>query len=262
MLKEITQAVASLRKTKPLILNLTNYVTMDFMANALLAIGAAPIMTSYDEELEELIQISSCINVNIGTLDKTFILRCQKAILLAKQYQKPIVFDPVGAGASLIRTKTAKDLIKHADIVKGNASEIISLYHANSKSLGVESIHSTSDAKKAARKLAKIFGITVIVSGPIDFITDTTKETEIPFGSALMPLVTGMGCTLTAIIAAFRSVSNDSFLSASIAANYYGLCGKLAEKSTQSPGTFRTIFLDTLYAATPAALENVWREHQ
>ena len=250
MIKQISEALAKLIKAKPLVLNLTNSVTQDFMANSLLAIGAAPIMTESNEELEELIKIASSVNINIGTLSKKFIERCEKAIFLAKQYKKPIVFDPVGSGASLIRTKTANNFIRHVDIVRGNASEIISLQeNAIGKTFGVESTNSIVEAKNIAIELSKKYNITVIVSGPTDFITDGERESEILFGSPLMSRITGMGCTLTAVIAAFRGVLDDSFESAKFAVGYFGLCGELAAKQAATPGTFRTNFIDALYEA-------------
>lgn len=210
MLYQIEIALKKMRSTKPIILNLTNYVTMDFMANSLLALGCAPIMTICNEELEELIKISSSININIGTLDNSFIKRCNLAIDIAATYKKPIVLDPVGAGASLIRTKISSNAINSVAILKGNASEIMALAGYNSNTLGVESTKTTLEAKEAAIELAQQYGITTVISGPIDFITDGKKEAEISFGSPLMSLVTGMGCTLTAVIASFRSVLNDS----------------------------------------------------
>ena len=249
MITQIAKTMTLLVKTKPLVLNLTNYVTMDFMANSLLAIGAAPIMSRNEDELEELIKISSSININIGTLSSSSIKRCFKAVTLAKKYKKAIVLDPVGSGASFIRTKTAQSLMKHADIVRGNASEIISLQEHTGKTLGVESTHTTKEAIATARELSRKHGFVAVVSGPVDFITDGKREAELPFGSSLMPAVTGMGCALTAVIAAFRGVEADSFESAKLATAYFGLCGQLADKKLVGPGTFRTNFIDTLYAA-------------
>lgn len=249
IIEQISETLRSLNKAKPLVLNLTNYVTQDFMANALLAIGAAPIMTESDEELEELIRIASGININIGTLNDWFIARCNKALMLAKQYKKPVVLDPVGAGASFIRTKTAKGFVKQVDIVRGNASEIMALQSNAGKTLGVEATNSTTEARDTAIRLAQEYSITVVVTGPIDFITDGTRTAELPFGSALMSRVTGMGCTLTAIVAAFRGISQDSFEAAKLATAYFGLCGELVAKKTTSPGRFRTDFIDALYEA-------------
>jgi hydroxyethylthiazole kinase len=248
MIEQISTAQKLLVKAKPLVLNLTNYVTQDFMANSLLAIGAAPMMIEGDDELEELINISSSVNINIGTLNDAFIKRCHKALDLAQQYKKPIVLDPVGAGASIIRTKTSQDFMKRVDIVRGNASEIIAL-QGEGKTIGVEATNSTDEAKAIAIELCKKYGVTIVVSGPVDFITDGERRAEICFGSPLMSKVTGMGCSLTAVIAAFRGVITDSFEAAIVSTGYFGLCGELAAKKTRSPGSFRTGFVDALYEA-------------
>ncbi len=249
MAEQIALALSRIRKTKPLILNLTNYVTMDLMANALLAVGAAPVMSVAEEELNELMQLAASININIGTLDEVFIRRCHSAVSLAGQHKKTVILDPVGAGASIIRTRTAQVLMQHADIVKGNASEIISLQEKGNRTRGVESTNTTAEAREIAMGLSKKYGFTTVVTGPVDFITDGKREAEVPFGSALMPLVTGMGCTLAAVIAAFTSVSDDSFDNACLATRYFALCGQAAEKNAPYPGSFRTAFLDALYAA-------------
>lgn len=247
MISKINHAINTIVSTKPLILNITNMVTMDLMANGLLALGAAPLMSTCDEELEALVRISHAVNMNIGTLDKAFIERCQEVALLAQQYQKPVILDPVGAGASDIRTKTAKLLLPFVDIVRGNASEIMSLVDINVQTSGVESVHSTMQAKEHACALAKQHQITVVVSGEIDYVTNGTQEIELNYGSAVMPLVTGMGCLLTAVIAAFHAVNPHPFEAATLATAYYGLCGSAAEKMSPRPGNFRSAFIDALY---------------
>jgi hydroxyethylthiazole kinase len=261
MLKNLEITLNKLKTVRPLILNLTNYVTMDFMANAQLALSAAPIMTVCDDELEELVRIAGSININIGTLDEAFIKRCRKAADIAKQYKKPIVLDPVGVGSTKIRTQTAKLLLEYANIVRGNASEIMSLIASNGETFGVESTNTIVQAKGAARELANRYGITVVISGPVDFITDGKLEAEVPFGSPLMPLVTGMGCTLTAVIAAFKGVSNNSFASAELATTYFGLCGQLAGNNAKHPGAFRTDFIDALHSADFDAMREFYVSH-
>jgi hydroxyethylthiazole kinase len=248
---ELETAIVTIRKTKPLVLNLTNYVTMDFMANSLLALGAAPLMSVCDAELEELIKISHAVNINIGTLDENFITRAVQAVKLAKTYHKPVIVDPVGCGASSIRTKTARKLMLIGpSIIRGNASEIMALFDTETKSLGVESLHATDQAKNHAHQLAKNHQLTIVVSGEKDFITDATTEIILPFGSPLMKLITGMGCALTAIIAAFRAVIPNDFEAATLATAYFGLCGNLAAiKSGPKPGLFRSMFIDELYSA-------------
>lgn len=262
MIQLIENTVNLLRSKKPLVLNLTNYVTMDFMANGLLALGAAPLMSVCDDELEDLIKIADTVNMNIGTLDHALISRCKKAAILAKQQGKPVILDPVGSGASPIRTQVSRELMVYADIIRGNASEIMSLSDLSSTTFGVESMHTSDQATTQARALAQQLSATLIVSGEKDFITDGVNEEVLHYGSALMPLVTGMGCLLTAVVAAFRAVIDDPFEAARIATAYYGLCGNIAGRATQHPGTFRMAFIDALYLADRDAMEPFYgRQH-
>ena len=261
MIEYIEQVISELRQRQPLVLNLTNYVTMDFMANSLLALGAAPIMTVCDDELEELTAIAAAININIGTLDETFIKRCTTITQLASHYNKPIILDPVGAGASSIRTRVARSLLPYASIIRGNASEIIALAADTNSTKGVESTHTTDEATKIAIDLAKTHHCTVFVSGPIDFITDGTRQTKVPYGSSLMPLVTGMGCVLTAVLAAFRGIIEDSFMASNLGAHYFTLCGELAALANPSLGSYKTHFIDNLYTANFLAMKQIYIQH-
>lgn len=251
MLAQIESALSQLRQIKPLVLNLTNYVTMDFMANALLSVGAAPMMSVCETEFEELVMMAHTVNINLGTLDDSFIRRCFQIARFAKQYEKPLILDPVGAGASVMRTKAARALMVDANVVRGNASEIISLFESSGKTLGVESINDPQEAKDKAQEMAHRHGITIVATGPVDLITNGKEIIEIAVGSPLMPLVTGMGCTLTAVIAAFlgTSIKVDAFESAKLATTYFGLCGNVAESIAHHPASFRTAFIDALHAA-------------
>lgn len=256
-ISEMNSALTLLRTRKPIVLCLTNYVTMDFMANCLLALGASPIMSVEESELQELVNISHAINLNIGTLDHAFIKRAHLAVELAKQENKPVILDPVGVGASLMRTQSARDLLPFATIIRGNASEIMALSDNITKTAGVESLNETQQATPYAMNIASSFNCTVTVSGKDDLITDGSRQELLSFGSPLMPLVTGMGCTLTAVIAAFKAVVPDSFSAARLATAYFSLCGNLAEAKSKYPGTFRSSFIDELYAADFNAMENL-----
>ncbi|APC97452.1 hydroxyethylthiazole kinase [Francisella frigiditurris] len=257
MLKEIQKALYSLREKKPVVLNLTNFVTMDFVANSLLAVGAAPIMSQYEEELDELVSISSAIYINIGTLDNNFLNRITQAINSADRYKKPIILDPVGSGATQIRTTSAKKIANHASIIRGNASEIISLTDSLLFSKGVETANTINDAKPAAIKLANTYKSVIAISGEIDFITNGETSIEVPFGSNLMPLVTGMGCSLTAVIAAFRCVIEDSFEATKLATQYFTLCGELTSLENKHPASFKISFLDQLHASNFKLMEKI-----
>ena len=247
MLNDLEKALLQLRQLKPLVLCLTNQVTMDFMANCLLSLGAAPIMSQDERELEELVRISHAVNINMGTLDRAFMERANTTTHLAQKYKKPIILDPVGAGATHVRTASSRALMDCSDIIRGNASEIMALLDNANTTLGVESTHQVSDAAQSAIQLAKNHQCVVVVSGEHDFMTDGQQETHLNYGSSLMPLVTGMGCSLTAIIAAFRAVVPHSFTAARLATAYFTLCGSLAARKTDKPGSFRTSFIDELY---------------
>lgn len=251
LLPDIKIAYEKIRGQKPLVLNLTNFVTMDFMANVLLAIGAAPFSCNSlpDEEMTEIITIASAVNINIGSLDNPFTPRAVASAHLAKKLQKPLVLDPVGAGASQLRTKVALELFPMMDIIRGNGSEVISLAGETGKSLGVESTVKSSDAstKTIADKLAGQDKI-IIVSGEADYMTDGKNNFTTKFGSPLMALVTGMGCALTAVVAAFAAVEKKYLLAAYLATSFFALTGQVAAYDSPSLGSFKTKFVDMLYA--------------
>lgn len=246
MLEQLKSSLTQLRQTKPLVLCLTNYVTMDFMANSLLALGAAPLMSESREEIEELVAISQAIYINIGTLNEVFMERARFAAQIANLLNKPLVLDPVGAGASKLRTAAAVELLPLANIIRGNASEIMALSGAQGTTKGVETADPVQKAIASAHALAKN-DKTIIISGPEDFITNGQQDKTLTFGSNLMPLVTGMGCTMTAVIAAFTACNPNHFQAAIDATAYYGLCGQQAQQKTFAPASFKQAFIDNLY---------------
>lgn len=258
MIDKIEKALANVRSKKPLILCLTNFVTVEFVANSVLSIGAAPIMSACDDEIEELVKMASALYINIGTLDHDFIELAKKAIEICKKHKKPIIFDPVGSGATSIRTEISKSIFPFSNFIRGNSSEIISIAGNTHTTYGVEANNTTDEAASIAKLLSLQNKAVVIVSGPVDFITDGNKSIEVPFGSPLMQMVTGMGCSLTAVIAAFVSVVEDPFESAVIAAHYFALCGELAAAKHQSIGTFKVAFLDQLHNPDFALMRDLY----
>jgi len=248
-LLKIERALEELRRLKPLIFCLTNEVTMGFVANCLLAIGAAPIMSGDSAEFKELIELSSAIYINIGTLNQIFLEHIEVATELGRRYGKPIVFDPVGAGASEIRTDIGKKSLIFAGIIRGNASEIMALGGGAFSTFGVEACDSVKDAEIAATRMAKDHNVVVVVSGSEDFVTSGAKHCRVTYGSSMMKNVTGMGCALTAAVAAFRAVVPDSFDAARFATTYFGLCGQLCGQNSVGPGSFCVNFIDHLYGS-------------
>ena len=247
MIEQIQSTLTQLRQTKPLILCLTNYVTMDFMANSLLALGAAPLMCESEEEIEELVAISQAVYINIGTLNPAFMERAFLAAKIANTLKKPVILDPVGAGASKIRTAAAVNLLPYTQIIRGNASEILALTGAQGNTKGVESADPVLKAIDRAQQLAQNYNKTMVISGPEDFITDGTQDKTLPFGSNLMPLITGMGCTMTAILGAFAAINPEHLHAAIQGTAYFGLCGQLTHQQAQTPSLFKQKFIDNLF---------------
>jgi len=245
----IIRDLSLIREKSPLVHNITNYVVMNNTANALLSIGASPVMAHSTDEVEEMASIASSLVLNIGTLSKEWIEGMIMAGKIAMKKGLPIVLDPVGAGATSFRTKTCFTLIEecHPTIIRGNASEIMTLARQSNSCKGVDSMASSFQAKDAALMLAKETNSIIVVSGETDYITDGNKMVSIKNGSSLMSKVTGMGCTATAITGAFAAIDNDPFQSAVSAMAVMGITGELAALNAKGPGTMQLNFLDELY---------------
>ena len=244
--------IEKIRQNKPLIHNITNYVVMNYTANVLLAAGASPVMAHAENEVEEMVGFAGALVINIGTLSDSWISSMLTAGRKASKLGTPIVLDPVGSGATRLRTETAKTITAETNvsIVRGNASEILSLHNEESKSKGVDSLHSVDEAEGSAMVLASEVGATLAITGPEDFITDGTRILRVKNGHPLMPVVTGTGCSATAIIGAFAAVDPDPLTAAATGLAFFGLAGELAGRTAQGPGTFMTALLDALYQIT------------
>ena len=247
MIAQIKSSLSQLKEKKPLVLCLTNYVTMDLMANSLLALGAAPLMSESIDEIEELVTISQAVYINIGTLNEAFMERALLAAQIANTLNKPVILDPVGAGASRLRTTAAMKLVPFATVIRGNASEIISLSGANGATKGVESSDPVLKAISSAHLLALTHHKIIIISGPEDFVTNGKQDKTLLFGSSLMPLITGMGCTMTAVLSAFIACTTDHFQASVDATVFFALCGQMAHQQARAPASFRQVFVDNLF---------------
>ena len=239
----------TLRAKRPLIHNITNYVVMNFTANALLACGASPVMAHSKEEVEEMVSFAGALVLNIGTLTPAWIDAMLMAGRRANELDVPIVLDPVGSGATRLRTESAKRLVRDLSIsvVRGNASEVLSLVDEGSHTKGVDSIHTVEQATNAAEELAKRLKTTIVITGPVDLITDGERNHKVLNGHEMMGLVTGTGCAATALIGAFLAVDQNAVDAATTALAYFGLAGEKGADSAQAPGTFQMTLLDALY---------------
>lgn len=249
MFEKIHNLVTQIKQQKPIVLNITNTVTMDFIANGLLSLGASPIMSQAMQEAENLLTLAHVVVINIGTLNKEFVSLSEHVCKIANQLQKPIILDPVGAGASRFRTEACLKLIEdHAiSIIRGNASEVMALANLQHATKGVDSHTESRHAIESAVTLSKQYNLTVVVSGKTDFIIEGDKQNQCERGSYYMPLVTGAGCLLSAVVGAFHAVCSDRFDAASAATQFYGMCGEYAEEKADGPASFKTQFIDALY---------------
>ena len=247
-----SQLVEKIKNTSPLIHNITNFVVMNSSANILLAIGASPVMAHCLGEVEEMTSLADALVLNIGTLQDDWIDSMILAAKTANTKGIPVILDPVGSGATSLRTQAVKKIMNAANIsvLRGNASEIFSLASADVRTRGVDSsLLVTAEIIEAAKKLAIDMDCIIAMSGAEDIITDGRKTFQISNGQPLMTKVTGIGCGLSAVTGAFCAVSDGQLLSATAAAfGFYGLCGDMAIKISDQPGSFFVAFVDTLYA--------------
>jgi hydroxyethylthiazole kinase len=239
------------REGKPLVHNITNYVVMNYTANALLACGASPVMAHAAEEVEEMVSFAGALVLNIGTLSLSWVEAMVKAGKRANALNIPVILDPVGAGATRLRTDSAKRIIEEVSlqVIRGNASEVMSLAKegAMSRTKGVDSVHTVDQAAESAKALAKDLGLTLAITGPVDLITDGDRLCRVLNGHEMMSRITGTGCTATAIIGAFLAVDRDPLKAAVTGLSYLGLAGEMAAARTSGPGSFQIALLDALY---------------
>lgn len=246
--------LARMRETAPLVHNITNFVAMNVMANVLLAVGASPAMVHAREEAAEFARLAQALTVNIGTADPQWGAAMEEAAAVMNEGAKPWVFDPVGVASTRFRQDLSARLIAlKPTVIRGNASEVLTLAGLAGSARGVDAGDSVEAAMDAARTLAQTTGGVVAVSGPIDYVTDGARGYRVANGHPLMARVTAMGCSLNGVIAAF-CVGQPALEATAAALACYGLAGEEAARHAQGPGSFQPAILDALAAQTPEAL--------
>lgn len=252
---DVATALDALRARRPLVQNITNYVAMTVSANVLLALGASPAMVHATDEVEDFVAISDALVVNIGTLSPPWVDAMRRAVLAANQARKPWVLDPVGCGATPYRTQTSGELAEfRPTIIRANASEIMSLAGAAGEGpKGVDSTTGSDAALDAARRLARRSGAVVAVTGAVDYATDGENAVRVEGGHAMMPLSTALGCSLSAVTAAFAAVANP--LTAAVTAlATFKVAGAEAAQRCRGPGHLPAELCDALHLLDGAAL--------
>jgi hydroxyethylthiazole kinase len=254
--KQAGEILGRVRATRPVVHSVTNFVVMNSTANVLLAMGASPIMAHAPEELEDIVAIANSLVINIGTLAGHWIDSMHLACRLAIIGRKPFVLDPVGAGATRLRTETAREIVKNTPptVIRGNASEILALSPEGGVTRGVDSMHAMEAAIEAAKGLALSAGTVAAVTGERDLVTDGRRTLVVSGGHSLMSCVTGTGCAASVIVGAFLAVEPDALIAAASALAFFGLAAERAAAGAHGPGSFWVKTLDELHAVTPEEL--------
>ena len=254
--------LGELRAHNPLVQCITNSVVTNFTANVVLAIGAAPAMTDIVGEAGPFARVAGGVLVNLGTPTPEQRLAMEEAVAAANESATPWVLDPVAIGALPIRTALAQKLAPQTPFaIRGNASEILALAGEGAGGKGVDSTDSTEAAATGAIALAQRLNTVVAVSGPEDFITDGTRVIRVANGDELLTKVTGGGCALGALIAAFAAVRGTNSPVEAVAAAHavYGIAAEQAAAQAAGPGSFAVSLIDALSTLTPSAISSEQR---
>lgn len=229
------------RSKTPLVHCITNYVTVNDVANILLACGGSPIMADDIVEVAEITAISNALLINIGTLNERTIESMICAGMVANKKNIPVILDPVGAGASNLRNITVKKLLNQVkmSVIRGNLSELSFIAGLNSNTRGVDSNESDNinNPVEVAKTVAKNFNAIVAITGAIDVVTDGKRVAKISNGVPLMRKVTGTGCMLSAVIGAYIGAVSEVFEATVTAISSMGIAGELALKRVTNLGT-------------------------
>lgn len=248
---EVWSDLQRVRDSAPLVHNITNYVVMNTTANALLAVGASPVMAHAREEVADMVGLAGALVINVGTLEPAWVEAMAIAMRRSRERDVPIVLDPVGAGATAYRTNATRELLQTAApaIIRGNASEILALATADARTRGVDSADASDDALDAAAALHRDYGSVVAVTGETDYVIGD-RTVRLIGGHPLMARVTGTGCTATALCAAFAAVAGSVQDAAVGALAAFGAAGAVAGDRAEGPGTMQVHIYDALYTLT------------
>ncbi len=248
MLKQLWGIREEVQRRKPLIYNITNNVVTNFTANVLLAAGASPIMSEGAAEADNLAKIADAVVLNIGTLHTRQVTYCLKAGDYANKYCKPVIFDPVGVGATAYRNVTAQQILNdiQLSLIRGNYGEISFLAGISGMTKGVDSA-STEINLDGLMGLSQQTGALIAATGQIDYVTDGQSILRNATGHLLLQLVTGTGCALSSLTGAFMAVAENKQLGVLAALAFYGAAAEKAADASKGPGSFAMKFIDALY---------------
>ncbi|QHT63638.1 hydroxyethylthiazole kinase [Paenibacillus lycopersici] len=250
------------RARNPLVHNITNWVVTGFTANGLLAMGASPIMAYAHEEVADVAKISGAVLLNMGTLDASVVQSILLAGKSANAHGVPVVFDPVGAGATPYRTEAAQRIVREVKLtaLRGNVAEVANVVGESWSIKGVDAGAGEGDVAALAVRAAKKLGCLVVITGKDDVVTDGETTFVVSNGHPILTQVTGTGCLLGSVVGAFLAVAGDAGARLEAAAEalaFYGVAAELAYAATEGrgPGSFQIEFLNQLALVTPDTLK-------
>lgn len=261
----MAELLQKVRTNRPLVHQITNYVTVNDCANVTLGIGGSPVMADDADEVKEMVSIASALVINIGTLNSRTIDSMLIAGRQANERGIPVILDPVGAGATKLRTETAQCLISELKlaVIKGNVSEMKVLGGLDGHTRGVDSVDELEDGEKLAATLAKRHNCVVAITGPQDIVSDGQRTVLIDNGHPLMAAITGTGCMTGALVGAFCGVTDD-YLAGTVAAIVgIGIAGEKAAAiaGEQGIGSFRFKLVDAISSLSPQDLQQGAKLH-
>ncbi|WP_139024188.1 hydroxyethylthiazole kinase [Desulfosporosinus sp. OT] len=239
--------------------HITNYVTVNDCANIVLAIGGSPVMADDLEEVTEMVGFASALVLNIGTLNSRTIESMLVAGQRAKELSVPVILDPVGVGATRLRTNTAEKLIRELkpEVIRGNMSEIKVLAGLDVAIKGVDSLADEQNSSIIAKKLASELNCVIAITGKTDVVSDGRQVCLLDNGHQILADVTGTGCMTSSLVGTFCGATSDYFTAAVAGIISMGLAGENAQASLhhgEGIGTFRARLLDSIYNLTPETL--------
>jgi len=247
------------RKEKPLVHHITNWVTIYDCANTTRAFGALPVMAHAIEESGDMAQIASALVLNIGTLTPALVESMIIAAKRANEKPIPVVLDAVGVGATALRNEKAFELLENArvDIIKGNATEIARLAGENVITRGVEAAEVEADLTDVAFKLSRSRNAVAVITGREDIVAGGERVYLVKNGHEMMGSIVGTGCMAASVIGVFAGVENDYTVAAVSALACFGIAGELAAGRSSGPGSFKTAFYDEMYNLDSVKIERM-----
>jgi len=258
---DIYSVLENVRREKPLVHHLTNWVTIYDCANIVKVFAAAPVMAHAAEEVEDMVGLASSLVLNIGTLTADFVESMKKAAKAANKKGIPVTLDVCGAGATKLRDDKCFELLKDGKIgiIKGNASEVARIAGEKVRTKGVDSSEVKKDLVELAKNLATKMNATVVITGKEDIIADKDKHFIVKNGCDMMTHVVGTGCMAASVIGAFSAVEKDLAKASAAGLSCYEIAAELACKDSAGPGTFKERLFDNVYNLDKEKIEKLKR---